>query len=58
MVRGSPVTLINTRPDIATPDVLARLDLRGVERRRFVGCVGAPEVAEMLVIASTFTLQR
>ena len=47
-VRGDPVTVINTRPDIETADVLARLDLRGVERRRFVGFVGVPEVGRNL----------
>ena len=47
-VRGFPVTVINTRPDIETADVLARRDLRGVERRRFVGCVGVPEVERNL----------
>jgi hypothetical protein len=47
----------NTRPDIETADVLVRLDLRGVEIRRFVGCVGAAEVRKILVIVSSFTLQ-
>ena len=56
-VRGSPVTVISTRPDIETANVLARLDLRGVERRRFVGCVGVPEVEEILGLVSSFTLQ-
>jgi hypothetical protein len=56
-VRGSPVTVISTRPDIETADVLARGDLRGVERRRFVGCVVYQRRREILGLVSTFTLQ-
>jgi hypothetical protein len=56
-VRRFPVTVINTRPDIGTPDVRARLDLRGAERRRFAGLVGVPAVGEILVVVSSFTPQ-
>ena len=56
-VRGVPVTVINTRPDIETADVLARLDLRGVEPRRFVGLSVSQRWGEILAIVSSFTLQ-
>ena len=49
---GFPVTVINTRPDIETADVLARLDVRGGERRHFVGFVGVPEGGEKSWVSS------